>query len=104
MADHHFAERLPGHRHLGPAVSHGQGYDHQVEHDHPASPGGHGPTALYSYDAGPPAPAFSVVEYQALWSSLLFMPGSVFVMPDRADAQTSGHATAPPGKPPPLSL
>jgi hypothetical protein len=101
MLDHHFAERQPGHRHLGPAVSHVHGYDNQVEHHHPAAPGGHGPTAFYSYDASPPAISFAVVDDQAQWSTLLFMPSSVFVIPDRVDAQPSGHVTAPPGKPPP---
>ncbi len=49
LVDHHFAERLPSHRHLGAAASHTHAFN--LAHDEDSESSGI-PTAVYNHDGG----------------------------------------------------
>ena len=108
LMDHHFAERHPGHRHLGPTQYHIHTFDY-YPHVHVDTPGG-GPdtssqyTALSNYDSRPAGSVVVVTEDMALESFRLFTPTSLFLLPQPPTARPKQGYPAPPDKPPPQHL
>jgi hypothetical protein len=101
MADHHFAERQPAHRHAGTTSQHhhDHGYDHDHAHGAAAGPGGQ-PVAVYDFESGSAATVVVVVDDMAMQRFLLFEPTSRFsvTLPGQVPAQ--GTLVSPPDKPP----
>ncbi len=103
LMDHHYAERQPGHLHLGLADDHSHGEGHAHIHDSEAAgTSGLSSTAMFAYEATL-VPA--IVTAEAFLDSLLgFEPGSLFNLPLPPYAGSRQHYTAPQGKPPQLGL
>ncbi len=100
LMDHHYAERQPGHLHLGLADYHGHGQGQA--HRHGPDTAGLSSTAMFAYE-GTIVPA--IVTAGAFLDSLLgFEPGSLFNLPLPPYAGSRQHYTTPQGKPPQLGL
>jgi hypothetical protein len=100
LVDHHFAERQPGHLHIGMAGyrAHDHGYEHA--HGHSQADGSGYPVVLYSYDGATVAiPAVARAD-TAMELFLDFEPGSIFTLPLPPEARVKHIYISPPGKPP----
>ena len=113
--DHHFAERQPGHLHIGAPREHT--HTHAFEHAHhlhhahaanryarAASDGADAPIALYKSEgsaAATPAVSPSNLDDEALRQ---FRPTSVFTLPSLSDGAMRQRALPPPDKPPEHAL
>ena len=103
LLDHHFAERSPGHHHLGPNQYHAHTYgpDHvHLRAQAQSSDTGNPSTALYNYDSGPVGTIVVASENAAMQSFLQFEPTSLFMLPSPYQARLHSAYTSPPEKPP----
>ena len=103
LLDHHFAERQPGHKHLGTAFFHRHSYGPDHSHYHgpgPADASGGGSIIVYSYDSGPSVPALGVSDQVSGISTIDFDPSSLFLLPGPPAKIIMGRSMAPPREPP----
>ena len=101
LLDHHFAERQPGHLHVGPLYYHTHTYDSQHGHYHVTSRSMTGqPSALYNYESGPTAVVAVVITNMAMQSFECVEPSSVFLPPSPVQIPVKHNHTAPSEKPP----
>ena len=100
LMDHHFAERQPGHRHLGMPHYHLHTYDGPHAHLHTPQRSSDQPTALYNYESGSVATVAVVTTDMAMQSFRGFEPTSVLLLPTPPEPQAKHNYTAPSKKPP----
>ena len=100
VTDHHFAERQPGHSHLGRPVPHGHKYDQDHRHNH-YGPASSETFAVYDYETGSPASSVVVTDDKAMMAFLLFQPEATLLLPEVTPGRTAQNYVTPPGKPPP---
>ena len=105
LMDHHYAERQPGHMHLGLPVEHThsdrEGYAHLHQYE-TYEMGGVGSISLFAYD-GMSVP--TIVTVEAYWDSLLdFEAGSLFNFLLPVLGGSRQHYVAPQEKPPQLGI
>ena len=113
--DHHFAERQPGHLHIGAPREHTHAHAfehaHHLHHAHAAnryaraaSDGADTPIALYKSEGS--AAATLAVSPSNLDDEALrqFRPTSVFTLPSLSDSAMRQRALPPPDKPPEHTL
>jgi hypothetical protein len=109
VIDHHFAERQPGHLHLGLAGltfpnTHSHIFSSEYHHAVMLSDVAGRTTAIYRHDSATvAAPAIAVAD-ATLASMLSFEPSSVFVFPINTERIAVQHFYAPSGQPPPFLL
>lgn len=106
--DHHFAERQPGHLHIGAprehTHTHAFEHAHHLHHARAASDGGDAPIALYKSEGS--AAATLAVSPSSMDDDALrqFRPTSVFTLPSLSDGAMRQRALPPPDKPPEHAL
>lgn len=102
LVDHHFAERQPGHLHIGMAGYHAHAHGYEHAHSHASNTDSSGyPIVLYNYDGAPVAiPAVARAD-TAMELFLDFEPDSIFMLPLLPEARAKHNYISPPGKPPP---
>ena len=107
--DHHFAERQPGHLHIGAAHSHSHLHAFErAAHTHHAVggkryAGADMPIALYKSD-GSIAAAQSAAASAGMGERIRYEPTSVVALPVANVKRLIPHAPLPPDKPPNVSL
>ena len=101
LLDHHFAERHPGHRHVGLSHRHVHEFDQAHVHTYPA-PSGAGAVALIDHESWPTAPSVVVVDDKALQAFLLFEPTTLLSVPTLHGTLVEQSHPVPLEKPPQL--
>ena len=106
IIDHHFAERQPGHLHLGAAFpdTHIHAFSSEYHHDVVPRDVTSRTTAIYRHDSATVAATAIAVADATLASMLSFEPSSLFVFPTNAERIAAQQFYAPPGQPPPFPL
>jgi hypothetical protein len=101
LIDHHFAERLPSHRHLSAATTHAHAFNlsHSENGDSTDSP-----TALYNHDSGLAIVVSMTIDASSLGYALRRELSSSLNLPviDRNSSKTL--CPSPPNRPPRLNL
>ena len=101
LLDHHFAERQPGHLHLGAAGYHihSHGYEHAHLHTHFQPSAGGYPVAIYKSEGSPAmiGAASADMETGSRWR---YEPSSVFTLPVPYEKTARQVSVPPPDKPP----
>lgn len=102
LMDHHYAERQPGHLHLGLAGYHTHSYGEVHFHVDGPDSAGTGGFAMFAYE-GSPAPAVAAAD-AFLDATVDFEPGSLFDLPPPPGAGVVQHYPSPQDRPPRLPL
>ncbi len=102
MFDHHFAERLPYHAHIGAPGGHEHGYRHLHAHDAERPPDWS--PALYNLDTSPTVLTLVLLTAADLDGGLIPNPESALRIPQMEHAPLRSAYLPPPYRPPINSL
>ncbi len=101
LVDHHFAERLPSHRHLGAATTHSHTFN--LAHDEAGNPTG-ATTAVYNHDSGLSNVVSMAIDASLLGAVLRPKLSSSVNLPTADTGPFRTRYAAPPDRPPRLTL